>query len=727
MRTSFRARIAGLCVLLVLASVLAASVAWYLSLQQSREYTRDLALETLEQEARKGMELRAQSTVVVLGSELVNPLYYFDLYTIATILAPVLDQSDVAYALVFDADGRIVHDGRASVPLFGSPMNDELAPDAANLDTIRIVENDELLDIASPLKVGSELLGGVRVGFSKEPMQTRLEAARADLADRFRAVEQQSLRNLIGLTLLILTVGSLIALWLGHRLTNPIRDLVRHITKLESGDYDVNLGSSRSDELGDLIRAFDRMSESVHRNTMEIRHIAYHDTLSGLPNRLKFREVLEQKINTVSASDSKLAILFLDLDDFKRVNDTLGHDAGDALLVAFAERLKRCVNDSKSRGEVADGRGLGLVARLGGDEFTVLLHSASADREAVIIAQDIVDAMHEPLMVEGHELYVTTSIGITVFPDDAQTAHLMVKNADIAMYSAKLAGKNRFQRFDKGMSVHSEHRIGLENDLRRAMLDQDFRVVFQPIVSMATQQVIGAEALVRWTAPDGRDIPPSVFVPVLEDIGLIGALSDFVVTTACREASQWPESCGQALSVTVNISPRQIHNDDLLETLAGIVEQTGFAPQRLAIEITENAMLETEDQVVNLLTRLRGFGFKVWLDDFGTGFSGLSQLRRIQVDGVKIDQSFVSDILLDPDDLALTSAIITMAKALNIRVIAEGVESAGQMEQLLSRGCNLGQGFLFGKPMAQEDFVAWLKSRAMNDPGIQPLAGVTGD
>ena len=711
MQLSFRARLAAVCVALVAVALLAASAVWMLGIRHIAERGTAVSLQAMEETAANNLRRQAESTIQLLSRRLVNPVYFYDLYQIQSVLQPLVRQDHIAYAYVYDTEGLIIHDGQPHVPRFGEAMTDPLAASAVAADGFLLQVSDGIADAAAPLVLDGERLGGVRVGFSLAPMQQEIAAAsQAIVAAQQREVAAR-IRAMLAVLALLLLAGVVVATWVSRNMIRPIKDLVLFTNRIERGDYDVSLTSDRGDELGDLMRAFQRMGDSVRRNTREIRHLAYHDSLSGLPNRLMFREALEQEV----IAGGPVALLFLDLDDFKRVNDSLGHDHGDELLVAFGRRLRHCVAELE-RVLQAEGGPVPrlMVSRLGGDEFTVIVAGERALACAERLAARIVEKVRDPIAVMNREFFIGTSIGITVYPEDAASPDLLVKHADIAMYGAKISGKNCFQRYHAGLAGDTGRRLDIEAQLRRAVANGEFSVLYQPIVRVENERVVGAEALVRASRAELKGIPPAIFIPVAEEIGLIEEIGRQILQRACADAAQWSVAGGEPY-VSVNLSARQLRNSDILDHVDGALAATRLSPGRLAVELTESSLLGSEAVTTRILDELRARQIRVWLDDFGTGFSGLSHLRRMPVDGVKIDRSFIADILHDPDDLALSGAIISMAHSLNMQVIAEGVESGGQLELLRDRRCNLAQGYLFGRPMTQQDFLSLLS-------GVTPAA-----
>ena len=650
---------------------------------------------------------RGESMVAQLADSLTNPLYYSDLDAIGGIARSMLRQPDVSYVLVFDPQGRIVHDGSGDIPAYGQPMNDPFAFEVIAARAPHTQSSEHVVDIASPIMIGDQRLGGVRVGYSLASMRADEHDAAEGMHLRLVEIGDRH-RGWIALLGAVLLALGLAVVWLLQRaLVRPIRQLADAAGAIESGNFEIDAPvSSRSDEVGDLVRAFGRMSSSVARHDRDIRRMAYSDALTGLSNRLAFREKLDQRLLQLRGAGRQLALLFADIDDFKRVNDTLGHDAGDDVLVQFSNRIQEAVR--RLGGEGA------LLARFGGDEFVILVEGGAADgdvrRAASRLAETLVAELSRPIVVQDRQVFLGTSIGVTLFPEDASGSTMLMKNGDIAMYQAKVAGKNCYRFYSRAMDQAVERRVSMEQDLRGAWERGELSVVYQPVFRLADHTLVGAEALLRWQHPEHGSIAPSVFIDVAEQSGLIETIGPQVLRAACTDAVRWQREhrAGADLFVSVNVSPRQLRSGDLPQVVDTCLRETGLAPVHLHLELTETAVIGDELHASSLLSRLRGTGVKVWLDDFGTGFSGLSHLRRVPVDGVKIDRSFIADVLRDPDDLALTTAIIAMAHSLSITVIAEGVEKEGQYAILRERGCDLAQGYWLGHPISAHDFALLL-------------------
>jgi diguanylate cyclase (GGDEF)-like protein len=440
----------------------------------------------------------------------------------------------------------------------------------------------------------------------------------------------------------------------------------------------------------------------IRRAENRIRHLAYYDAVTGLPNRRLFIERLEAALADARRRRAHLAVIFLDLDHFKTVNDTLGHAAGDELLKAVADRLRATTRatDAVVRIEFGDDAPIG---RLGGDEFVVLLADVRRDVDAGVVASRLIRTLKEPCTIDGREIFVSASAGISMYPKDALDADALLMNADAAMYAAKEAGRDGFRFFDSALNEAAERRLAIESGLRRALEKDELRLRFQPIVDAGTGAVTGGECLVRWEHPERGMVPPGVFIPVAEESGLIAAIGEWVIRAACRQQREW--LCdGRVIPLSVNVSSRELQTRDYAWHVAQMVAELDGDPAHLTIEITEGVLLRESGVVMDNLRQLRERGFRISIDDFGTGYSSLSYLRRFPVDQLKIDRSFVMDLENHPDAVALTEAIALLSHRLGIETVAEGVETERQLEILTGLGFRKVQGYYFGKPLTAEEF-----------------------
>jgi diguanylate cyclase (GGDEF)-like protein/PAS domain S-box-containing protein len=436
---------------------------------------------------------------------------------------------------------------------------------------------------------------------------------------------------------------------------------------------------------------------SKHKRAQEtIRHMAYYDALTDLPNRALFRDELRAALVNAERQNTMIGVLFLDLDRVKVINDTLGHDMGDRLLRGVAERLKRVIRPGD------------LVARLGGDEFMVLLTAVDQKSEILSITEKILTSIRPPFLFEHHELFTTASIGISAFPHDGRDAETLLKNADAAMYRAKRRGRNNYQVFDPTMKVEVFQQLALDNGLRRALERNEFIVHYQPQIDLLTGHIVGMEALVRWQHPELGLIPPSTFIQWAEDSGLIIPIGERVLRMACEQNKQWMENGHHHLKVGVNVSAKQMRESNIIETVSKVLKETGLPPDCLELELTESVIMDLSGQAMTVPLELKAMGVGFSIDDFGTGYSSLNYLKRLPVNTLKMDQSFVRDLTVDSNDAAIATAVIGLGHGLNLNVLAEGVETQGQIDYLRGLKCDQVQGFVVSEPVPPNTFAKLL-------------------
>ena len=427
-----------------------------------------------------------------------------------------------------------------------------------------------------------------------------------------------------------------------------------------------------------------------------LAYMANYDSVTGLPNRHLLRERLDRAIKHEARSHRHLAIMFLDLDNFKSINDTLGHDVGDRVLQVVANRLLACLRESDT------------VARIGGDEFTVLVEDMTTMESIAALAQQIIDSLSLPFPLDGREMFCTVSVGIAIYPDDSESLDGLMKSADSAMYRAKEQGRNTYRFFTEDMHRRAYERLLLENRLRGALKRGEFQLHYQPQIDVASGATVGIEALLRWNDEERGLVPPVELIGVLEDTGMIVEVGHWVLEEACAFNQSLREIGLPPIRVAVNISPRQFRQKGLVESIRQILSNTGLGAEYLDLEITESVLVDAVD-APDVLERLSGMGVRLSIDDFGTGYSSLSYLKRFPIDTLKIDRSFVRDIMTDSDDAAITVAIIALSRSLRLKVLAEGVETAEQLASLRHHGCDEIQGFLYARPMSGDALVAWLR------------------
>ena len=489
-------------------------------------------------------------------------------------------------------------------------------------------------------------------------------------------------------------------------------DLDHRLVLPNGADFTIHLQAEGvRDEQSHEVTVVGTAQDITERKQAEraIHRLAYYDSLTGLANRVLFKDRLSNAISHAERYGVTLATLFIDLDRFKVINDTLGHTIGDLLLTHVAERLSESVRQSDSVGRHADNEPPAALARLGGDEFTILLTNLSQPQDAGKVGRRILESLTQPFNIEGHEVFISASIGISIFPSDGRTVEALLKNADTAMYHAKEQGRNNCQFYSSGLNAAAAERLDLENDLRRALERHEFVVFYQPKLDIRTRRILGAEALVRWKHPKRGLVPPGVFMNAAIDTGLVRPMDELVLREACRQIKAWDNAGLPSVTVSVNVSNSLFHGRTLLTTAAEALRDAQLSPDRVELELTESIAMRDVDASVTMLEELRSMGLRLSIDDFGTGYSSLSYLQRFPLSRLKIDQSFVRDLLTNENNVKITKAIIAMAHSLNLSVLAEGVETEGQLAKRLEEGCDEVQGYLFSRPVAAEDFEKLLK------------------
>jgi len=441
-----------------------------------------------------------------------------------------------------------------------------------------------------------------------------------------------------------------------------------------------------------------RLRRAVEHAEARLDYLAYYDPVTSLLNRHGFNERIAFALSRAQRFGGQVGLLLLDLDNFKVINDTMGHQAGDALLSALGYRLREALRQGDT------------VCRLGGDEFAVIVDNVAAAHEVELVAAKIVKTLEMPLMVSGQEVYVTASVGVSLYPEHGGDARTLVRTADTAMYCAKEGGKNAFRVFRPEMNQRAFRRMSLEHSLRKAMENGDLRLRYQPKVDLRTGRIVGAEALLRWVHAEDGSISPAEFIPVAEESGLIVPLGAWVLRTACREARRWEQAGLGRIPVAVNLSARQFKDQGLLTAVLQALDESGLPPDQLELELTESMLMENVEGNIELLRELRTRGVRISIDDFGTGYSSMGYLKRFPIRSLKVDRSFVRDIPHDRDDCAIAGAIVALAHQLELDVVAEGVENVEQLRFLAQHECHVQQGFYFSPALASDEFERWVRA-----------------
>ncbi|MBI5557514.1 MAG: EAL domain-containing protein [Deltaproteobacteria bacterium] len=502
------------------------------------------------------------------------------------------------------------------------------------------------------------------------------------------------------ITICAIVIISLLLFFLGRRIIiNPVTQLRNAAVDFGHGNLDIVIDTKANDEIGDLARSFIDMSNNLRESNEQIRRLAYHDFLTGLPNRVMFHDYLARLLETARRQQRIFALMFIDLDNFKRINDTLGHNLGDELLKQVAVRFKENMRKADFLAVSHLDKDPDMVARLGGDEFTVLLTNIKDHNDAAIVARRLFASLLEPFSLNAHRVFITISIGITIFPSDAETPEEMLKNADIAMYHAKEKGKNNFQYYCESMNSAALERLTMEGELRRAIEDNEFVLHYQPQVNAQTSEINGLEALIRWQHPEKGLIMPSAFIPVAEESGLIVPIGSWVMKSAVCQIREWQQKDVPVVPVSVNLSSPQFQSKEIYTIITSILEDTSLPSSYLKVELTESILLKAEEEAIMMLHAIKETGVEICLDDFGMGYSSLNYLKRFPINVLKIDRSFVMNITTDSKDAEICSAIIALAKCLHLSVVAEGVEKKEQFYFLRDKGCDAIQGYYFHKPM----------------------------
>ena len=455
--------------------------------------------------------------------------------------------------------------------------------------------------------------------------------------------------------------------------------------------------------LNDLSLAIIREITDRKRAEERVHRLAYFDTLTGLPNRQLFQQYLSAAIERGKEKNLKVAALYVDLDNFKRINDTLGHSFGDVVLKTIAKRLDRCIRNDDCVIRPESEEEVVRLARLGGDEFVAILQDLESEADAAAVADRIRAELTRPVKHLGHEFVVTSSIGVSLYPDDGSDIETLLKNADVAMYQAKNAGRNSVRFYSGTMSLRSLERLELENSLRHALRRNELFLHYQPQIDVKTKRMTGVEALLRWDHPEHGSVSPSRFIPLAEECGLITPLGEWVLETACHQTKVWQDKYERQLDIAVNLSSQQFFSSDVANVVLRTIYDSGLAPSSMHLELTETILMNDVKETIVTLDKLRDAGVSLAMDDFGKGYSSLSYLKQLPLDTLKIDKSFVMDMENNKDDAAICAAIIAMAHNLDLKVIAEGVETQKQLEFLEGQGCDQVQGFLFSKPLPPEE------------------------
>ena len=678
-----------------------------------------LVAQQLEAEQAR-LKTQGQTIVSMLADLSEYAVYTADSRALERLFQSLEDERDVAYVAVLDDQGRLIASrgyGDAAMP----PAPATELHSGAIESSVRSVKGRRYFELVAPI---AESKSGPAAALSA-PSDAPIGYVRLGMNYERDPVQLRS--NIVGAlsVVAVLTIVAILAtLLFTRRLLMPVRELMRAAKAVGAGDFGVRVAPTSGDELGLLARAFNQMTqrlaqsqsevtgyqrtleEKVVQRTKELEiaiaqayKLAQHDILTGLPNRALLNQRLKQILAQAARDHHQVACLFLDFDHFKRINDTLGHDAGDHLLQAVAQRLSHAVRESDT------------VARLGGDEFVVILPDLDPERatiEIMAVLTRVRESFLAPFRLGDQTPTLTCSIGVSIYPTDATDPGGLIRQADTAMYSVKDTGRNTYRFYTADMNARVQARLQIETDMRRGLMDDEFFLVYQPQIEMASGRACGVEALLRWRDPERGIIGPAEFISIAEESGMIQALGARVLRDACRQVTGWHRQ-NMLLRLSVNLSVQQLQHDSWLSIVEEALRVSGLPARYLDLEITESVIITHPDKAVSTLVKLKQMGVSITIDDFGTGYSSLSYLARLPIQAVKIDQRFVRGIEQNPSDEAIAQAIIALSHSLGLRTIAEGVETAAQFEFLKEHGCEEAQGYLISHPLGEAELRAWWK------------------
>ncbi len=537
----------------------------------------------------------------------------------------------------------------------------------------------------------------------KIPLQTDylLLTANINKSELQQALMQSKTMLVTSIVAIVIVTLIISLILLNSLLSVPLKRLLDGIGVIAKGDYSHKISIKNNDELGLISREFNKMAQTINERESQLDELAHYDVLTKMPNRAMFLKSLENAINRAERNKTKLAVFFLDLDEFKSINDTLGHNIGDKLLVKVANNLSQVMRRND------------LLARIGGDEFNTLIEDLSSAVTAEEIAHKMIEQMNLPLIIDNNQIHITGSIGIAIYPDDARDSMTLLKNADIAMYNAKDNGKNRYKFFSQELSISLENRTKMLKELKEALKKDEFKLYYQPKFSLENGDIYAAEALIRWENPTLGFVTPDQFIPLAEESGEIINIGAWVIEQACKDFASWRKLGLAITQVSVNVSNVQFAQHNIIRTLQNAIKNAGIEPQSLEIEMTESYVYENSDKALEVLHKIREIGIDIAMDDFGTGYSSMSYLKQLPLSRLKIDKSFIDDIPHNDDDVEITKIIIALAKVMGLEITAEGIENQEQIQFLQELECNEGQGYICSKPLPNEHFIELLKNNSI--------------
>ncbi|WP_375753917.1 EAL domain-containing protein [Vibrio sp. HN007] len=689
----------------------------YLAQKQSDDLFNQVTERSLEAYKQTVIE-QADQMSDYLAYALFDPLYNYNPDQAQYLIEPLLNVKKINKIIVFDVNGHTFHDGSKWLINFGEKFdNEEVTSAVLERGEQYSKFDDNKFGCAQPIMVSGKIIGGVYIEYSLEEINQNIQRI-SHIFDSIETNVREKLFLSMGtVAAIIFFVSTFLAILIARSVSNPITKLIhytKHIANTNFSAAQSLLNVKRSDEFGELAVAFSDMSQELEKKTEKIAFLAFHDHLTSLPNRVQFLQHLDNQLS--SDSKTPFSVLFIDLDNFKTINDNYGHEKGDLFLIQMATRLESSLNLETSFSSYTPNKSQSMIARVGGDEFLVYLPGVSLQEDIELVIRALFRDIREPIQVDQDQLVVGGSIGVAVYPEAGLNSEELIKNADIAMYQAKDDGRNTYKRFNNSMNEQVIRKALLEREMRKSLnhLEQ-FEFWYQPQNDLDNNRLIGAEALVRWKHPVLGMISPAEFIPIAEATGMIIPIGNWLIELLSKQLKIWKHSLPNNFHVSFNLSANQIYRHDIVRQISRSLKAHGVSPENIHVEITESLFFKDEDEAMATLEELRNSGLKVWLDDFGTGYSSLAYLRRFQLDGIKIDRSFINDLTNVKKDAELVKAIIALASNLNIDVVAEGIETWEQKVYLEENGCAYGQGYYFSKPLPANSFIQLLKESRSPD------------
>ncbi|PSL13614.1 diguanylate cyclase/phosphodiesterase [Marinobacterium halophilum] len=661
------------------------------SFQQYSRFASTRDTSHLDAALKHHLEQDAELLSNMLADQLSIPLHYRDLSAVGMQLQHFASSRSLSYVYLFDAHGKLLHDGTNIQPA-GLPVH-TLTPLSLGTRLQQQWQATQLHQL-QPIQIAGTTAGHVAIGMDFSPALDNLAVLNTNMQAETLAKEKQMLHQLVLVTLLVL----LVTIWLIYRfcrhLFKPLQQLAEKSLRYGEGDRSIRFDTAQQDEIGHLSQALEQMRRGLEQSHHQTHQLAYLDSLTQLPNRHWFQQSLDTLLQQAQRHNQRLGVLFIDLDHFKEVNDTAGHDMGDLLLFEAAARLRTLLLTLELSNPDSDEV---LLARLGGDEFVTLYPDLDNSEQAADLARRIAEVLDEPFLIDGRYFKISSSIGITVYPDDGVTSNEILKHADIAMYAAKQSGRNQYAFFSLQMNQQLQQRIDILQGVRAALEHGHFHLEYQPVVELATGTIRGAEALLRWQHPEQGLISPALFIPTIEDSDLIEPVTRWVAHQAVQDLLELQQPY-PGFVVSINISGAALHQDSTRDFLTELTQNAQVPANCLSIELTETSMIKHLDDCRQTLTQWKAAGMNIWIDDFGTGYSSLSYLHQLPIDGLKIDRSFVRELHPGHGN-SLVATILTLAKSMDLKVVAEGIETESQRACVAQLGSGYGQGFGLYRPM----------------------------